>query len=466
MKHLLLTTIAAVVLVGTAFAGPIHTAAKNGDLARVQKELDGGADVNAKDDWGLTPLDWADGETADLLREHGGKSGAEFSIHVAAGLGNAEAVKQHLDAGVNVNAKDKYGGTPLHSAAWEGHKEVVELLIAEGADVNAKDVDEWTALHMAYTREVAVLLIDNGADVNAKTDDGQTPLDVAVDEGLADELADFLRKRGGKTSDWLSDWNKAEESIHIAVRVGHIEAVKQHLAAGTDVNAKDGEWGYTLLHSAVGGGHKDVAELLIAEGADVNAKWGEWDQLTPLHRASRQGHKEIVELLIANGADVNVKDFFGETPLDWANDKETADLLRKHGGKRGSIHAAVFHGDIEAVKELLAAGANVNARERDTGRTPLDFAIQYKHPETAELLRKHGGKTAKELWLMPRLVQHGRFAFSFDAKEGKVYEVQDSFDLLNWEVIKTYTGTGDSVRFDEERDHDPPKWFYRVRVVE
>ncbi|SVE16112.1 uncharacterized protein METZ01_LOCUS468966 [marine metagenome] len=68
--------------------------------------------------------------------------------------------------------------------------------------------------------------------------------------------------------------------------------------------------------------------------------------------------------------------------------------------------------------------------------------------------------------MMPRLVQHGRFAFSFDATKGKVYEVQDSFDLLNWEVIKTYTGKGETVRFDEERDHDPPQWFYRVRVVE
>jgi len=88
-------------------------------------------------------------------------------------------------------------------------------------------------------------------------------------------------------------------------------------------------------------------------------------------------------------------------------------------------------------------------------------------PEIADLLRKHGGKTGEELALMPpRLVQHGRFAFSFDAKEGKVYEVQDSFDLLNWEVIKTYTGKGETVRFDEERDHDPPQWFYRVRVVE
>ena len=49
MKHLLLTTIAAVVLVGTAFADPIHDAARNGDLAGVQAELDKGADVNAKD---------------------------------------------------------------------------------------------------------------------------------------------------------------------------------------------------------------------------------------------------------------------------------------------------------------------------------------------------------------------------------------------------------------------------------
>ena len=67
---------------------------------------------------------------------------------------------------------------------------------------------------------------------------------------------------------------------------------------------------------------------------------------------------------------------------------------------------------------------------------------------------------------MPRLVQHGRFAFSFDATEGKVYEVQDSFDLRNWEVIKIYSGTGVSVRFDEERDHDPSKIFYRVKVVD
>jgi len=126
---------------------------------------------------------------------------------------------------------------------------------------------------------------------------------------------------------------------------------------------------------------------------------------------------------------------------------------------------AAFDGYKEIAELLIAEGADVNATN-GAGKTPLDWAILNKQTETADLLRKHGGKTGEELAMMPRLVQLGSFAFSFDAKKGKVYEVQDSFDLLNWEVIKTYTGTGDSIRFDEERDHDPPQWFYRVKVVE
>ena len=80
-------------------------------------------------------------------------------------------------------------------------------------------------------------------------------------------------------------------------------------------------------------GHKEIVELLIAKGADVNAKAGDAGS-TPLHWAVQQSHNEIVQLLIAKGADVNAKHGDGETPLDYA-DGETADLLRKHGGKTG-----------------------------------------------------------------------------------------------------------------------------------
>jgi ankyrin repeat protein len=89
-------------------------------------------------------------------------------------------------------------------------------------------------------------------------------------------------------------------SIYQAAKEGNIVAVKQHLAAGTNVNLEN-KRGNTPLHDAAGGGHKEIVELLIAKGADVNAK----------------------------SAD-------GTTPLDYAwhfNHPETAALLHKHGGK-------------------------------------------------------------------------------------------------------------------------------------
>ena len=142
MRHLLLTIIAAVLLVGTAFAGPIHDAARKGDI---------------------------------------------------------EAVKQHLAAGRNVNAKDDKGRTPLQRAAREGHKEVAELLIAAGAALNSKDKEGKTPLHHAARwghTNIAALLIAAGADVNAKDNKGRTPLDRAV--GYT-EIVALLREHGGKT---------------------------------------------------------------------------------------------------------------------------------------------------------------------------------------------------------------------------------------------------------------------------
>jgi ankyrin repeat protein len=62
-----------------------------------------------------------------------------------------------------------------------------------------------------------------------------------------------------------------------------------------------------------------------------------------------------------------------------------------------SIHSAAFDGNIEAVKQHLAAGTDVNAKGGVNGETPLDLAIAFKHTELADLLRKHGGKTGEEL---------------------------------------------------------------------
>ena len=255
--------------------------------------------------------------------------GPSVDIWEAAEDGNIKAIKQHLAAGADVDAKGGwFGGTPLHYAAHAGHKEIAELLIANGADINAKDMNGMTPLHRATYlgyKEIAELLIAKGADVNVKDDNGKTPLDESIIYNQP-EIADILRKDGAKSG--------AEDSIHVAAWVGNIEAVKQHLAAGVDVNGKGDFFGRTPLLHAVSGGHKEVAELLIAAGADVDAKDNTgW---TPLQMAASNGHKEIVELLIAKGADVNVKNNDGYTPLDYAiggKRSEIIDILRKHGGK-------------------------------------------------------------------------------------------------------------------------------------
>ena len=134
--------------------------------------------------------------------------GSSVDIHKAAAKGNTEAVKQHLAAGADVNAKNDNGATPLHGAAFTGRMEVVELLIANGANVNAKDKDGGTPLlHAALSghREIVELLISKGADVNAKVAPsdrsfkGKTPLDLASKA----EISDLLRKHGGKTGEEL-----------------------------------------------------------------------------------------------------------------------------------------------------------------------------------------------------------------------------------------------------------------------
>ena len=114
-------------------------------------------------------------------------------------------------------------------------------------------------------------------------------------------------------------------SVTQAAETGNIEAIRQHLAAGADVNTMAAS-----LHRAAYGSHKEIAELLITNGVNVNAKNDAAE--TPLHLATT---REIAELLIANGADVNATTNRGTTPLDWAANDEIAKLIRQHGGKSG-----------------------------------------------------------------------------------------------------------------------------------
>ena len=273
------------------------------------------------------------------------------------------------------------------------------------------------------------------------------------------------------------------DPIHTAAWDGDLAGVQAELDKGVDVNEADINF-YNLapLHYAAIHGQKEIAELLIAAGADVSANTT--TRGTPLHLVTFEGHKENFKLLIAEGADVNaiivsgpLQFNVGDIALNFTTDGEIAALLRKHGGMTSEelrsgmtpLHLAAVNGHKEIVELLIAKGADVNekiASGSNKNKTPLDFAVIKKQNETANLLRTHGGKTAEELALMPRLVQRGPREFSFLVKKAKIYEVQSSFNLLNWEVIKTYNQHGPRILFEDERDFEPQKIFYRVKVVE
>jgi uncharacterized protein len=111
-------------------------------------------------------------------------------------------VRELLHRGADVDARDEDGRTPLFSAVLGGSVGLVGLLLESGANINARDKEGWTALHFAaqeYELEIARILVARGADVNAQDDDGASPLWRAVFSYAGrDEIAQLLLQSGAK----------------------------------------------------------------------------------------------------------------------------------------------------------------------------------------------------------------------------------------------------------------------------
>ena len=259
MKQLLVTTLAAALLLGCAphvdsvylgrdesnMLGDVSA----GNIVAVKKYLDKGGNVNLQDEPGMTPLhhavnaDWKgrNRKMIKLLIDRGANVKAiddthHTPLHMAS---NKETAELLIDAGADVNAKTEHTGeTPLYSAArnaaqgasksYQIYLNLTKILIAKGADVNVKlksgsmikDNKPYraksgeTTLHTVarsysekHVSEVCELLISNGAKVNELNDKGQTPIDEALANGRK-KTAEFLRKHGGKTGEELKAESK------------------------------------------------------------------------------------------------------------------------------------------------------------------------------------------------------------------------------------------------------------------
>jgi ankyrin repeat protein len=309
-------------------------------------------------------------------------------MYAAIRSGDTAAVSRLLQDGADVNMKDRRGGaTPLMNAAAVGSIEAMRLLIEKGADVNARSAGSATALMWAATNLAKVeLLADKGADVNAASELGHTPLMLAAMSDNSSAIVRLLLARGADPKPVA----KADRvtALIAATRGNDLGSIRQ-LAASGDVNAADLA-GMTPLMNAAGHGDLAAVKLLLAGGANVNAvsappgtvpgshvKNGiiQIGTLTPLLLAiASGGSAEVVNTLIAAGADVNAKDARGLTALMTA--------------------VATDHGDPAIVRALVAKGADLAATDI-SGETALDWARKAGDTADAAMLKRAGAPAAK-----------------------------------------------------------------------
>ena len=288
---------------------PLFYAIWENDKDMAELLISKGADVEAKDNEGLTSRDLAAREGyQDLVELLTPKDTAPVStIYLAAREGDLEKVKRFIEEGADINAK-KGGETPLFASLDAGKSAIAKFLIAQGADVNTPGFGGLTPLFPACVdgeKEVIELLISKGADINAKAKGvairGLTPLHVACRSGRRD-VAELLIDKGANLNAKITftflpmlGWTP----LHLGSSLGHKDVVELLIVKGAGIDIQNSN-GRTPLHEACSTGQMDVVELLIAKGADMNVKDNK--EQTALSLAKEKGHDEIAELLRNHGA--------------------------------------------------------------------------------------------------------------------------------------------------------------------
>jgi ankyrin repeat protein len=288
----------------------LHCAAFKSNEIIAEHLIKKGADLNCRDNVGLTPLDMAalgaeDMKIIDLLLQNINKGEIEqyrrderlffFARHNLHGLGN-----KILDRLVEKGIQPPCTKTD-------------DCITAESGD---------EAITGVNTRR---FVLDKGADPS---------IDLTGFGGL-----DFLIARVKISLGFYDDINGRDQKgatlLLVAIRENNVNAVRRMLEKGADPTIIRNEDGYTLFHVAViNYTDRDILNLLLENGkVDINETTTEYGE-TALHMAIQNSNTATAEFLLSKGANLNVTDIFGRTPLHlavkYAKDMDIVELLLNH----------------------------------------------------------------------------------------------------------------------------------------
>lgn len=399
----------------------LHNAAMmnvNADIA--SKLVKGGANVNARNKEGVTPLEIAVQKNNVNLANYLTLNGA--NIHTQDTKGNSplslalNSTPQMLEAVVhssNSCTQDSDGNTPLHIALLtDVPLSKIQYIISLTKDVNIRNKDGNSPLFITVLKnrqKVGEMLLAKNADIFSANTNNNSPLRLAL-------------KYGGSVQDWLITSNtinlrdgSGNSVLHYAAEWQYADAIENLLVKGADINAKNAN-GETCLFNAVKTDNEKIVKLIVNGGADIFAR----DNLgsTTMHIAVRWNAPRSVDALIQCGANVNVQNRAGKSPLAEAVitsnytmakkllgygadpncsdangvtvlmdairgcNKDNVSLLLKFGANpniqeingQNAYHEAAYMGDIEIIKMIRDAGGNPLSRDKK-GKTPFSIVL-------------------------------------------------------------------------------------------
>lgn len=316
---------------------------ENSGLGEIEKQLKRGADVNALEEHGLTPLQYA----------------AAKNMHV-------DIIKALIEAGSDVNAADSNGRTPLDYSGSSTLNSII--LIEAGAEVthineSRRQALLFDAIDASYPNTITVL-IESGIDINKeyknvgkeKSTTRRTPLQYAVENSASIEVIMALINAGADVNLW-----------NLLAKARDVETLTTLIKAGADVKI-----GHPLAQLvSEENATKEMVAALVEAGADVNLG-------TPLGRAK---DIEILKVLLEAGANVNIGQPLRSLATNTTTSREMIAAMIEAGADVNLgdplLAAIKYQIDPGIIVTLIKAGADVNTRDQNEG-TLLTMAIRKK----------------------------------------------------------------------------------------